>query len=254
MSKKTRDVLLRSDRVLVGALGVVLCAASAALGAAAADHPRTDEVALRSTISLESDAADSVIASKSAMDSASVAPRTSLPVSTTITAPAATPASVQAPVAATPAVATAPSTATDVAMAQLLAEHRCLSEVLYYEARGEGTEGQMAVAEVIFHRLRRGHYGHSICAVVYDGAGTHSCQFSFACHGELTRQKSPAAWRRAETLAARILTGETQLGDTTGDAVSFHAASVSPDWADSMVRTVQIGNHVFYKRGRSRAL
>jgi spore germination cell wall hydrolase CwlJ-like protein len=139
-------------------------------------------------------------------------------------------------------------------MAQLLAEHRCLSEVLYYEARGEGTDGQMAVAEVIFHRLRHGNYGHSICAVVYDGAGTHSCQFSFACHGELTRQKTPAAWRRAETLAARILTGETQLGDTTGDAVSFHAASVSPDWADNMVRTVRIGNHVFYKRGRSRAL
>lgn len=139
-------------------------------------------------------------------------------------------------------------------MAQLLAEHRCLSEVLYYEARGEGTDGQMAVAEVIFHRLRHGNYGHSICAVVYDGAGTHSCQFSFACHGELTRPKTPAAWRRAEMLAARILTGETQLRDTTGDAISFHAASVSPDWADNMVRTVQIGNHVFYKRGRSRAL
>ena len=55
-------------------------------------------------------------------------------------------------------------------------------------------------------------------------------------------------------LAARILTGETQLRDTTGDATHFHAASVSPGWGDSMVRTVQIGNHVFYKRGRSRAL
>jgi spore germination cell wall hydrolase CwlJ-like protein len=55
-------------------------------------------------------------------------------------------------------------------------------------------------------------------------------------------------------LAARILTGETQLRDTTGDATHFHAASVSPGWGGSMVRTVQIGNHVFYKRGRSRAL
>jgi spore germination cell wall hydrolase CwlJ-like protein len=112
----------------------------------------------------------------------------------------------------------------------------------------------MAVAEVIFHRLRHGQYGHSICAVVYEGAGTHSCQFSFACHGEFAQHKSSGAWRSAEMLAARILTGETQLRDTTGDATHFHAASVNPDWADDMVRTVQIGNHVFYKRGRSRAL
>ena len=31
---------------------------------------------------------------------------------------------------------------------QLLAEHRCLSEVLYFEARGEGRQGQQAIAEV----------------------------------------------------------------------------------------------------------
>ena len=39
------------------------------------------------------------------------------------------------------------------AMTKLLAEHRCLSEVLYYEARGEGDQGQKAVAEVVFHRM-----------------------------------------------------------------------------------------------------
>jgi len=254
MSKKTRDVLLRSDRVLVGALGVVLCAASAAFGAAVANHPRTDEVALRSTISVESDSAESGVTLKPTMVSTPVAPRTSLPTPAVNVSPSITQVSAPDSVAASSTSAVAPSTAADVAMVQLLAEHRCLSEVLYYEARGEGTDGQMAVAEVIFHRLRHGNYGHSICAVVYDGSGTHSCQFSFACHGQLAQPKTPGAWRRAETLAARILTGETQLGDTTGDAISFHAASVNPDWADSMVRTVRIGNHVFYKRGRSRAL
>lgn len=253
MSKKTRDVLLRSDRVLVGASGVVLCAASAALGAAAVGRPHTDEVALRSTISTESDSAESGVTLKPTMTSTPVAPRTSFPVSANVS-PAVTQVNVSDSSAAAPVSSVAPSTTADVAMAQLLAEHRCLSEVLYYEARGEGTDGQMAVAEVIFHRLRHGNYGHSICAVVYEGSGTHSCQFSFACHGQLAQRKTPTAWRRAETLAARILTGETQLGDTTGDATSFHAASVSPDWADNMVRTVRIGNHVFYKRGRSRAL
>ncbi|HEY2837092.1 MAG TPA: cell wall hydrolase, partial [Rhizomicrobium sp.] len=75
----------------------------------------------------------------------------------------------------------------DPAMTKLLAEHRCLSEVLYYEARGEGDQGQKAVAEVIFHRMNSKNYGHSICAVVYEGAGHPGCQFSFACNGDLDR-------------------------------------------------------------------
>ena len=125
MSKKTREVLLRSDRVLMTALAVILAAASAAVGAAASDHPRTEQIV------------------------AHAGPAVVAPIR-----PVAAPM-VQAKVAAAPA---RPATAADLAMAQLLAEHRCLSEVMYYEARGEGLDGQKAVAEVVFHRLRHGHY------------------------------------------------------------------------------------------------
>jgi spore germination cell wall hydrolase CwlJ-like protein len=137
--------------------------------------------------------------------------------------------------------------ATDMVMIQLLAEHRCLSEALYYEARGEGANGQKAVAEVVFHRMNHGNYGHSICAVVYEGAGRPGCQFSFTCNGDLTRPKEQLAWRESEQLAARILTGEVQLRDATGGATNYHAVSVSPDWADTLKRTTQIGNHIFYR-------
>ena len=87
-------------------------------------------------------------------------------------------------------------------MTQLLAEHRCLSEVLYYEARGEGAGGQKAIAEVVFHRMNHGNYGHSICAVVYEGAGHPGCQFSFTCNGDMHAGQaagrlapSPRRWR-----------------------------------------------------------
>jgi len=135
----------------------------------------------------------------------------------------------------------------DVVLGQLLAEHRCLSEVIYYEARGEGAGGERAIAEVVFHRMRHGNYGHSICAVVYEGAGHPGCQFSFACNGEFAQPKEAESWREAQILAARILTGEVTLADTTGGATSFHAASVQPGWSGTMERTVQIGNHVFYR-------
>jgi spore germination cell wall hydrolase CwlJ-like protein len=137
--------------------------------------------------------------------------------------------------------------ATDAVMAQLLAEHKCLSEALYYEARGEGAGGQKAVAEVVFHRMNHGDYGHSICAVVYEGKDRPGCQFSFTCNGDMKRAKQPAAWHQAEALAAQILTGQVSLKNATGGAVNFHAVSVSPDWADTMDKTTQIGNHIFYR-------
>ncbi|HEY3638297.1 MAG TPA: cell wall hydrolase [Rhizomicrobium sp.] len=131
---------------------------------------------------------------------------------------------------------------------RLLAEQRCLAEAMYYEARGEGVDGQEAIAEVVFHRMRAASYPHSICGVVYQrGAAGHGCQFSFTCSGELDQPKSMGAWQRAKRLAGRILTGLVQLGDVTENAIAFHAVAVQPGWGGHLVKTIQIGNHVFYR-------
>jgi spore germination cell wall hydrolase CwlJ-like protein len=152
-------------------------------------------------------------------------------------------------VVAPPPVQTVAAKGMDTVLTKLLAEHRCLSEVLYYEARGEGEGGQKAIAEVVFHRMNTGNYGHSICAVVYEGAGHPGCQFSFTCDGELNHDRNNVAWRESEGLAARILTGEVRLVNATGGATNFHAISVTPDWSDTLERTTQIGNHIFYRGG-----
>ncbi len=159
------------------------------------------------------------------------------------------------PAPAAPAAKPAMTDAEALLKAKLLAEHRCLSEALYYEARGEGTVGQKAIAEVVFTRLRTGNYGNSICAVVYEGASAPHCQFSFTCDGELTLAKQPKPWMRAQELAARILTGQERLNGSTGGATNFHAISVDPLWASELQRTTQIGNHIFYREPpRSREL
>jgi len=144
----------------------------------------------------------------------------------------------------------------DRALAELMAEHRCLAEVLYYEARGEGRMGQKAVAEVVFHRMNTGHYGHSICAVVYEGAGERGCQFSFACDGAVMRPRDEDAWKESEQVAEEILTHEMPLGNATAGATNYHAASVNPAWAPTLQMTAQIGNHIFYRDrpGRSRGV
>jgi spore germination cell wall hydrolase CwlJ-like protein len=135
----------------------------------------------------------------------------------------------------------------DTVLSGLIAEHRCLAEALYYEARGEGARGEKAVAEVVFHRMEAGSFGHSICAVVYEGAGRHGCQFSFTCNGDLKRPREEAAWQKSEELAAKILTGELRLANTTGGATHYHAVYVRPFWAPTLEKTAHIGRHVFYR-------
>lgn len=139
------------------------------------------------------------------------------------------------------------SASVNAARAELLAEHRCLAQAMYYEARGEGEIGEKAVAEVVFNRLASGAYGHSICQVVFAGAQTAVCQFSFACDGSMLRPKSEADWRNAEVLAARILARQLGLDNATDNATFYHANYVKPSWASRLVRTAEIGNHIFYR-------
>jgi spore germination cell wall hydrolase CwlJ-like protein len=142
-------------------------------------------------------------------------------------------------------------TASPVALARAhnAAEAECLAEVLYYEARGEGIDGEKAVAEVVLQRTVNRDYPETVCGVAYDGVqpDRHDCQFSFACDGSLRKPKDRAAWQRMRTLADKIMTGEVRLPGATGRAIAYHNVDVAPAWADSMLKTVQIGKHVFYK-------
>ena len=122
-----------------------------------------------------------------------------------------------------------------------MAEKHCLAQALYYEARGEGERGQEAVAEVILDRARSGAHGKSICSVVREPG-----QFSFVTDGSMLRRIDEESWRASEDLASRIIHGDV-VPRLTQRALYYHAVSVRPDWADSMVRTVQIGNHIFYR-------
>lgn len=152
------------------------------------------------------------------------------------------------PIPQGPTTVISESAGRDMVAADLLTEHRCLSEVMYYEARGEGDEGERAVAEVVFHRLASGRYGRTICSVVYAGVRQAACQFSFACDGSRQRPKSRRDWEYAEELAAKILTGEVMLSDETAGAVNYHAVYVRPRWAESFTLTALIGKHMFYRR------
>jgi hypothetical protein len=138
----------------------------------------------------------------------------------------------------------------ELAAVQFGRDQYCLAEAMYHEARSEGVEGEKAVAEVILQRVRSRYYPNTICGVVYEGTerGDKLCQFSYACDGSTDETIEPNAWVRSRQLASRIMAGTTRLGGQTDRAIAYHTIAVSPVWASGMLRTGQIGNHIFYRR------
>jgi hypothetical protein len=125
-------------------------------------------------------------------------------------------------------------------------EARCLAEAVYYEARGESLQGQMAVAEVVVNRTRSNYYPTTFCGVVYQGAERQTgCQFTFTCDGSLFRQPRGAAWARSEMIAAQVMMGMTR--PITHRATHYHTTEINPYWSSSLVQTTRIGSHVFYR-------
>ena len=70
----------------------------------------------------------------------------------------------------------------------------CLSQAVYYEARGEAERGREAVAQVVMNRAHHPRFPKSICGVVFQHAAS-GCAFSFACDGATRAASLSARWR-----------------------------------------------------------
>ncbi|KIT17200.1 cell wall hydrolase [Jannaschia aquimarina] len=126
-------------------------------------------------------------------------------------------------------------------------EWRCLTEAIYFEARGEPVPGQVAVAEVILNRVDSQRYPDTICKVVNQGTGRlHACQFSYTCDGIPEQVTEKRAWDRAGKIARAMIDGAPR--SLTADATHYHADYVDPYWAKVYPRTAQVGTHIFYKQ------
>lgn len=125
-------------------------------------------------------------------------------------------------------------------------EHKCLAEAVYYEARSEVTEGQLAVAEVIMNRVADERYPSSICGVVYQGSSRSTgCQFTFTCDGSRSVNPYGDRWIQAQSVAAQVVLQFHEL--RTGNATHYHASYVQPSWSKRLVQTNAIGEHIFYR-------
>ena len=136
---------------------------------------------------------------------------------------------------------------------------KCLATGIYYEASGESTIGQIAVARVIVNRVLHGFAGDP-CGVVYqsvtrttpDGDTKRACQFSWVCDGKGTPSENNPSYRKALEIAHQVLAEDKWNDVLPNNTLFFHNLTAAPGWVYKKVTT--IGNHVFYSKGREKKI
>ncbi|MEL6171482.1 MAG: cell wall hydrolase [Pseudomonadota bacterium] len=124
---------------------------------------------------------------------------------------------------------------------------QCLTEALYFEARGESVKGQFAVAEVILNRVDSAAFPNTVCGVIHQGTGRkYGCQFTYRCDGLKETISEHKAFERVGKVAYIMVNGGAR--ELTDGATHYHTKAVSPRWAHVYPRTATIGFHHFYRK------
>ena len=147
-------------------------------------------------------------------------------------------------------------------------EARCLAENIYHEARDQGTAGWLAVASVTLNRVTDDRFPDTICGVVFQAETKeswttkgkdvpdaerifypvrHRCQFSWYCDGKADDINHISIHLEIMTFTKLLLTSQIMMFDITDGATFYHADYVTPSWAKSKQKTIEIGDHIFYR-------
>ena len=117
----------------------------------------------------------------------------------------------------------------------------CLATAVYFEARGESLEGQLAVADVVMNRAASGKYPTTWCEVV-----KQPWQFSFVQHGRFPMVRTDSdAWAKAQGIARLAMADVMRTVPT--DVLWYHADYVAPSWGSRLTEVEKIGAHIFYR-------
>jgi len=131
----------------------------------------------------------------------------------------------------------------------------CLALNLYHEARGEPVIGQIAVSQVVLNRVKDKRYPNTVCGVVRQARYSrtsklplrHQCQFSWFCDGKSDKPKAKKLYKKYLNISKAIINSEVPFIDITDGATFYHADYVTPAWAKSKIKTVEIQDHIFYR-------
>ena len=121
-----------------------------------------------------------------------------------------------------------------------------LARTIFGEARGEGIHGMQAVANVVMNRVRKGGWWGATVEDVCKKPAQFSCWNTSDPNYEKIQSVTTddVQFRQALNIAKLAVSGN--LSDITGEATHYHSIAVKPAWADKLVLTTRIGDHLFY--------
>ena len=136
----------------------------------------------------------------------------------------------------------------------------CLALNMYHEARGQSSAGLLAVSAVVFNRVKDKRFPNTVCEVIEQGPTReswkkngefypirHKCQFSWYCDGRSDIPKDLDTYTKLLTIARSMVYNDVTFIDITDGALFYHAYYVRPAWAKTKHRTIEIGDHIFYR-------
>jgi spore germination cell wall hydrolase CwlJ-like protein len=127
----------------------------------------------------------------------------------------------------------------------------CLARSIYWEANRKDNAEMEAIANVVMNRLGHKGFPNTICGVVKQGQERGACQFSWWCDGRQDDAREDEPYSHAKEIARKAL--NRQLQDRSDGALYFHNRKVTPNWSAEYIRTVEVGEHVFYKPAGGKA-
>ena len=123
----------------------------------------------------------------------------------------------------------------------------CLALNIYFEARSEPIEGQIAIAEVTLNRVASSNYPNDVCSVVLQ-ENKDGCQFSWWCDGKSDQPREHNSLQTSKALAELMLKEGHHITVIGNEATHYHSNDVHPYWANDLHKIRRIGKHIFYKK------
>ncbi len=125
-----------------------------------------------------------------------------------------------------------------------------LAKAIYFEARNQSIEGQIAVAKVILNRVDDPRWPKTVQAVVRQGEEKpFACQFSFMCNGLKEVIANQGAWDLATLLAENIYSAwkdKEDMGKAHSYRANYTKNKKALEWFAKFEQKAAIGTHLFY--------
>lgn len=131
----------------------------------------------------------------------------------------------------------------------------CLADNIYFEARSQSLDGQVAVALVTLNRVSSETFPKTICEVVKQRT-KQTCQFSWWCNAKLRAQSIQRrfshdwdTYLNIRDVAVDVFVNYEMIEDITNGALYYHADYVPKRrlGVRNLHQTVQIDQHIFYR-------